>query len=279
MQPDSKEIERIIETSLKEDIGKGDVTSNLLIDVNVKTELSFVTREDIILCGLPIVNMVFDKVDAGIEKISSYKDGEKIITGTSLLKVRGSARSILAGERVALNLLQHMSGIATLTRRYIDEVKHTKAKILDTRKTLPGLRVIEKYAVEMGGGQNHRMRLDDGILIKDNHISICGGVSEALKRVKMHMKVPMKIEIECETKEEVEQALAGGADILLLDNMKPELLREIVKLVNGRVPLEASGKVNLQTVREIAESGVDYISIGAITHSAPNADIGLDIIS
>jgi len=278
MQPSSREIERIITDSLAEDIGKGDITSNALIDIGTEVELSFVTREDIVLCGLPVVYRVFDKLDAAIAKSGNYKDGEKIAAGESLLKVRGDARSILAGERVALNLLQHMSGIATLTRKYVEQISHTKAKILDTRKTMPGLREIEKYAVRMGGGQNHRMRLDDGILIKDNHISICGSVKEALRRARVSIPVSVKIEIECETRQQVEEALAGGADMLLLDNMKPALLKEIVEMVAGRVPLEASGKVNLQTVREIAETGVDYISVGAITHSAPNADIGLDMV-
>jgi len=278
MQPSSREIERIITDSLAEDIGNGDITSNALIDIGTEVELSFITREDIVLCGLPVVYRVFDKLDAAIAKSGNYKDGEKVAAGESLLKVQGDARSILAGERVALNLLQHMSGIATLTRKYVEQISHTKAKILDTRKTMPGLREIEKYAVRMGGGQNHRMRLDDGILIKDNHISICGSVEEALRRARVSIPVSVKIEIECETRQQVEEALAGGADMLLLDNMKPALLKEIVEMVAGRVPLEASGKVNLQTVREIAETGVDYISVGAITHSAPNADIGLDMV-
>jgi len=274
MQLSSKEIDRIIETALAEDIGKGDITTNALIDSGTTAKFSFVSREDIILCGLPVITRIFDKF--AITQSGNHKDGDKILAGETLLKITGEGRAILTVERVSLNLLQHMSGIATLTHKYVERVKHTKAKILDTRKTMPGLREIEKYAVGIGGGQNHRMRLDDGVLIKDNHITICGGVKEALKRARKNLP-GIKIEIECESLEQVKAALENGADILLLDNMKPALLKEIVALVKGQIPLEASGGINLDNVKQIAETGVDFISIGALTHSAPNADIGLDM--
>ncbi len=263
-----------METALAEDIGRGDITTNALIDSGARAAFSFVPREDIILCGLPVIARIFDKF--GINQSAGHKDGDKIAMGETIVKITGNARAILTAERVSLNLLQHMTGIATLTDKYVERIKHTKAKILDTRKTMPGLREIEKYAVTIGGGKNHRMRLDDGVLIKDNHLTICGGVKEALKAARVNLPYT-KIEIECETMEQAKEALENGADMLLLDNMQPVLLKEIVALVQGRVPLEASGGVNLDNVREIAETGVDFISVGALTHSAPNADIGLDM--
>jgi nicotinate-nucleotide pyrophosphorylase (carboxylating) len=191
------------------------------------------------------------------------------------MRLTGNARAMLAAERSALNTLQHMSGIATLTRRYVDAIADTGAILLDTRKTLPGLRVLDKYAARMGGAQNHRMRLDDGILIKDNHVAVCGGAAQAVRAAKA-AGTGLEIQVEVDRLDQIEPALAAGADRLLLDNMAPATLREAVVLAGGRVPLEASGGVNLDTIRGIAQSGVDYISVGRITQSAPAVDIGLD---
>jgi len=191
------------------------------------------------------------------------------------MRLAGNARAMLAAERSALNTLQHLSGIATLTRRYVDAIEGTGAVLLDTRKTLPGLRELEKYAARTGGAQNHRMRLDDGVLIKDNHVAVCGGVAEAVRRAKS-ANTGLQVQVEVDRIDQIEPALAAGADRLLLDNMDPAKLREAMKLVSGRVPLEASGGVTLETIRFLAETGVDYISVGRITQSAPAVDIGLD---
>ena len=191
------------------------------------------------------------------------------------MRLEGNARAMLAGERSALNTLQHLSGIATLTRQYVDAIAGTGATLLDTRKTVPGLRVLEKYAARMGGAQNHRMRLDDGVLIKDNHVAVCGGAAEAVRRAKS-ANTGLQVQVEVDRIDQIEPALAAGADRLLLDNMQAHMLREAVGLVGRRVPLEASGGVTLETIREIAETGVDFISVGRITQSAPAVDIGLD---
>jgi nicotinate-nucleotide pyrophosphorylase (carboxylating) len=202
-------------------------------------------------------------------------DGEAVTAGTILMTIDGDARALLTAERSALNTLQHLSGIATLTRRFVEAIAGTGATLLDTRKTIPGLRVLEKYAARMGGAQNHRMRLDDGLLIKDNHVALCGGVAEAVRRAKA-AQTGLPIQVEVDSIAQIEPALAAGADRLLLDNMAPAMLREAVALVAGRAPLEASGGVNLGNIREIAETGVEFVSVGRITQSAPAVDIGLD---
>jgi nicotinate-nucleotide pyrophosphorylase (carboxylating) len=216
-------------------------------------------------------------MDAAIKTEAHVSDGEHLAAKTRMLTARGPARAILTAERTAINLLQRMSAVATLTSRYVEKVRGTKAVILDTRKTMPGLRVLDKYAVKTGGGRNHRMRLDDAILIKDNHIALAGSVTEALKRAQAGNRETLPLEIECDTLAQVREALAAGAKSILLDNMDPATLREAVSLAGGRATLEASGNVNLETVRAIAESGVDFISVGKLTHSAPSVDIGLDI--
>ncbi len=205
------------------------------------------------------------------------KDGEAAPAGSVLLRLGGNARAMLAAERSALNTLQHLSGIATLTRRYVDKIAGTGATLLDTRKTIPGLRLLEKYAARMGGAKNHRLRLDDGLLIKDNHVGVAGGVAEAVGAAR-DFGSGLAVQVEVDRIDQIEPALAAGADRLLLDNMKPEILRQAVALVAGRVPLEASGGVNLDTIRAIAETGVDFISVGRITQSAPAVDIGLDYV-
>lgn len=264
-------VEKIINNALDEDIGKGDITSMITIPKGRKAAFTFVTREDIVFCGLPVLKKIF----AGMKCSVHCDEGSFATAGARLFSISGDARKILERERVALNLIQRMSGIATLTNQYVKAVKGTGCTILDTRKTTPGLRVLEKYAVTVGGGKNHRMRLDDGILIKDNHISVAGSVTKAVKMA-LAAKHKKTIEVECDTISQVREAMSAGADMLLLDNMSPRLMRNIVKEVKGKVPLEASGGVNLKTVRKIAKTGVDYISVGALTHSAKNVDIGLD---
>lgn len=278
MQPNSNEIARIITAALTEDIGKGDVTSELLIPSHQQGKLAFMARESLICCGLElVVGPVFHAVDSSIVFTPLKKDGETACAGEKLADVSGPARALLTAERTALNLLQRMCGVATMTSKFVKAVEGTNAVILDTRKTIPGLRALDKYAVAAGGGKNHRMRLDDMILIKDNHIGLAGGIKEALALAFAGNVNRLKIVVECDTLQQATEALAHGADRLLLDNMPPHILAEAVAMVKGKIPLEASGGVNLQTVRSIAETGVDYISVGALTHSAPAVDIGLDI--
>ena len=263
---------------LAEDLGSGgDVTSKATIDPHARFNAEMNCREPIVVAGLDITIAFFRALDREVRIEKLVHDGDTAPAGSVLLRLDGNARSMLAAERSALNTLQHLSGIATMTRRYVDAIKGTGATLLDTRKTIPGLRLLEKYAARMGGAENHRMRLDDGLLIKDNHVGVAGGVAEAVGAAKAYGS-GLPIQVEVDRIEQIEPALAAGADRLLLDNMKPDLLREAVKLVGGRVPLEASGGVNLESIRSIAETGVDYISVGRITQSAPAVDIGLDYV-
>lgn len=273
------EIEQIIDFALIEDLGAGDITSTVTIAENSKAKFTIRAREEMVVCGTEVAAMVFDKIESQGKVITEIKikDGNIAKAGDTLLSGHGDARGIMAGERVALNLLRQMCGVATVTREFVNKISGTKAKLLDTRKTIPGLRAVQKYAVTVGGGYNHRFGLYDGILIKDNHIVICGSVSEALKRAKAHAPEGFKIEVECDTINQVQEAIAGGVDIILLDNMSNTQLREAVAIVNGKIPLEASGGVNINTIRSIAETGVDYISVGSITNTPANVDIGLDM--
>lgn len=273
-----KEVERIIVAALAEDIGTGDATANLLVPQNATATLAFIPREPIIMCGGEVVKRVFAHVNPAITCNVLVAEGAKTDKGTKLIEVQGAARAILTAERTALNLLQRMSSVATLAASYVEAVKGTKAVILDTRKTMPCLRVLDKYAVRCGGAKNHRMRLDDGILIKDNHIALCGGIKQALALANAGNINNLPIEIECDTLEQVSEALAAGATRIMLDNMSNDMMKQAVALVAERAKLEASGGVSLETVRGIAETGVDYISVGRITHSAPNVDIGLDVV-
>ncbi|MEI6729735.1 MAG: carboxylating nicotinate-nucleotide diphosphorylase [Pseudomonadota bacterium] len=277
MQINQKEIDRIIDSALSEDIGKGDITANLLIPETAKAHLVFKNREAMIMGGGFIVPQVFARLNPHIICKVNVEEGKLLEQANALIEVSGQGRAILSGERVALNLLQRISSIATNTAKYVQAVKGTNAIILDTRKTIPGLREIDKYGVRIGGGQNHRMRLDDAILIKDNHIAICGGISGALQKAIAGNSGNLPIEIECDTIEQFKQALAAGATRIMLDNMPPEKLSQAVKINAGKAKLEASGNVNLQNIRKIAETGVDFISIGRLTHSVSNVDIGLDI--
>src|SRR5205085_819998 len=232
-------------------------------------------RQEMLVAGIEIAAAFFRTLDPGVEIELLAADGERVERGAPLMRLGGRARAMLTAERSALNTLQHLSGIATLTRRYVDAIDGTGAILIDTRKTIPGLRILEKFAVRMGGAQNHRMRLDDGVLIKDNHVAVCGGVAEAVRMAKA-AQTGLQVQVEVDRIDQIEPALAAGADRLLLDNMDPAMLREAVQLVGGRVPLEASGGVTLDTIRFLAETGVDFISVGRITQSAPAVDIGLD---
>lgn len=270
------DLDGFVQRVLAEDLGTGgDVTSKATIGEDARFTAEMNCREPIVVAGIDIAVAFFRELDpeVRIEKLAG--DGDAIAAATVLLRLEGFARAMLTAERSALNTLQHLSGIATLTRKYVDTIEGTGAVLLDTRKTIPGLRTLEKYAARMGGAQNHRMRLDDGLLIKDNHVGVAGGVAEAVRAAKAYGS-GLQIQVEVDRIEQIEPALEAGADRLLLDNMKPDRLREAVALVAGRVPLEASGGVNLETIRGIAETGVDFISVGRITQSAPAVDIGLD---
>ena len=268
--------------ALKEDLGHGDVTTDALIEPGLKGLAWLRAKEELVLCGLEVAKEVFFLVDSELSFIPLRKDGEAINSGEVVAEIRGKVASILKGERVALNLLQHLSGVATYTRKFVEKVKDFPVKILDTRKTIPGLRVLEKYAVSCGGGANHRFGLSDGVLIKDNHIKACGSVKEALVRARARLPHVYKIEIEVKDLEELKEALMAGADAVLLDNMDLETLKEAVKLarkIKKDAILEASGGVRLENVREIAATGVDLISIGRLTHSAPAVDLHLKVVS
>jgi len=274
--PEGFDLDEFVSRTLAEDLGTaGDVTSNATIAEDARFTAGMNSRGQIVIAGLEIAAAFFRKLDPKVEIEALVSDGDRVAVGASLMRLSGNARAMLAAERSALNALQHLSGIATFTRQYVDEIAGTGATLLDTRKTIPGLRVLEKYAARMGGAHNHRMRLDDGVLIKDNHVAVCGGVAEAVRRAKA-ANTGLEVQVEVDRIDQIEPALAAGADRLLLDNMDPAMLREAVALVNKRVPLEASGGVTLETIRFIAETGVDFISVGRITQSAPSVDIGLD---
>ena len=270
-------IARAVEAALLEDLGlSGDITTNATIAATAKSSAIFATRSAGVISGLDVAREAFRALDPAIKFDAMVRDGDTVAARTAVAKVSGNARAILTGERVALNFMGRMSGIASLTRRYVDAVSGTGASIVDTRKTTPGLRAFEKYAVRCGGGHNHRTGLFDAILIKDNHIVAAGGIGRAIESARAHAGHMVKVEVEVDTLEQLEEVLAHKIDAVLLDNMKPDVLRKAVKLVAGRALTEASGGVNLDTVRGIAETGVDLISVGALTHSAPVLDLGLD---
>lgn len=275
---DRTEIDRVVSMALDEDIGAGDLTSRATIPADLALTATIHARQAMVLAGLPLAEATFRACDPDCTFISDAEDGAKLEKGAVIARVNGNARAILTAERTALNIVQHLSGIASLTRTYADRIAHTKAKLLDTRKTIPGLRTLAKYAVRMGGGHNHRMRLDDGVLIKDNHIARVGSVTAAVDAARAidTSASTIGITVECDTLDQARDAIAAGADRLLLDNMNLDQLRAAVKLAAGRIHLEASGGVTLETIAAIAETGVDYISVGRITQSAPAVDIGLD---
>lgn len=277
MQLSFEHAQALIAAALQEDIGAGDITSNAVIADGVQARFVFTARESMVMSGAAMLASVFGLIDATVHCELYAEDGEEIAAGSRIALVDGPARSLLAGERTALNIVQRMCGVATLTNRYVEAIEGTSARIVDTRKTIPGWRHLDKYAVACGGGQNHRIGLYDGVLIKDNHIAIAGSITLAVERAKAETPLLTKIEVECDTIQQVKEAVAASADIILLDNMTLDMLREGVAIARAsHILTEASGNVSLDTVRAIAETGVDYISVGKLTHSAPAVDIGLD---
>lgn len=265
---------------LKEDLGRGDITTQSVVRGGLRARGRFLAKQDFVLCGLEIAEAVFGALDNAIGLESRVYDGDDISAGDEFAKIEGPAAALLTGERTALNIMQRLSGIATLTRAFVTRVEGTGARITDTRKTTPGLRLLEKYAVTVGGGFNHRFGLDDGVLIKDNHIALAGGVRRAVELARQSSSHLMKIEVEVASQAQLREALAAPADVIMLDNMALEEARESVKLIrdnNPAISIELSGGVSLDNVREFAECGVDLISVGAITHSAPAIDISLKI--
>jgi nicotinate-nucleotide pyrophosphorylase (carboxylating) len=270
------DLDRIARAALAEDVGGGDLTTEATVAEDAACTARLLLKEPGVVCGLQAAEAVFHALDPSVSFERFAVDGDRFSQSADLARISGRTRAVLTGERTALNILGRLSGIATLTRRFVDAIDGTGAEILDTRKTTPGLRALEKYAVRCGGGRNHRFGLDDGILVKDNHLRAAGGVRPAVEL--LHAAgTGLPIEVEAETLDDVREALAAGAEQILLDNMPPALLREAVELVAGKATLEASGGVSLETVREIAETGVDFISVGALTHSARSLDVSLEV--
>ena len=274
MEPEA--VDALIEAALEEDMPRGDVTSESVIPGDSCSRAGFLAKENGVLAGIGIVWRVFHKIDPGIVFSVDVEDGQEFSSGDILARLEGRSISLLKGERTALNFVQRLSGIATATRRFVRAVEGTKTRILDTRKTTPGLRVLEKYAVKMGGGFNHRLNLSDMVLIKDNHLEIVGSVAEAVKRAKAKAAPGIKIEVEVTNFEGARTALENGADMIMLDNMPLDRIKAVVDWIGGRVPIEVSGNIGLDRAREIAEIGADFISVGALTHSYKSVDISLE---
>ncbi|MBS4014833.1 MAG: carboxylating nicotinate-nucleotide diphosphorylase [Candidatus Latescibacteria bacterium] len=270
------QIKTILANALKEDIGSGDITAKLTIPIQQKAQAQIIAKQNGVLAGSAFIKMLFIRLDPETKIKFLVKEGNYFNKGAKIAVINGKTRILLTGERTALNILCRLSGIATLTRKFVDQIAHTSAKILDTRKTTPNLRILEKYAVKIGGGYNHRFGLYDMILIKDNHIKAAGGIINAIIQAQKGLKV---IEVETKNLAEVKQALSLKVPIIMLDNMSLNQIRQAVKLVKGKAKLEVSGGVNLKTVKKIAETGVDYISVGAITHSAPIIDLSMKIVN
>lgn len=275
---DNRKVDRLIDLWLDEDVNYYDLTAKIMIDEDAVAKFGMNAREPIVLCGLKVAEMIFRKLDPDCSFKTSRKDGDRIPTGETFAVIEGNAQALLTAERVALNVVQRLSGIAAMAAEYVAKIEGTGAVLLDSRKTTPGLRNLEKYAIVCGGGRNHRLGLDNGIMLKDNHIAVAGSITAAVKRAKTHAPILTKIEVECDNLDQVRECLDAGADIIMLDNMSNEDMREAVKMSVGRVPLECSGGVRLDTIRAKAETGVDYVSVGRITQSAPCVDIGLDEI-
>lgn len=272
----SQDLHALVERALAEDLGRGDITSQLTVAENLKACGTLTAKQNLVVAGLPVAQEVFRAMGPETEFGPLVEEGALVTAGTPLARVTGTARNLLAGERVALNFLQHLCGIATITQRFVERIKGLNITLLDTRKTTPCLRALEKYAVRMGGGTNHRLRLDDGILIKNNHLALGGGIRAAVERARAArpgVGTDLPIEVEVRSLAELQEAIAAGADAVLLDNLSPEDVRACVVAAKGRAHLEVSGGVNLENLRAYAETGVDCISVGALTHSAPAADI------
>ncbi len=273
----SEEITNLIRRALAEDVGRGDLTTRVTLDRAIKAKGTFNSKQRLVVAGLPLARRVFESLDPSLEWQGGVQDGSEVAAGTPLASICGVAGSLLTGERVALNFLQQLSGTATFTRQLKEILAGTRAEILDTRKTAPGLRSLQKYAVRMGGGTNHRLRLDDGILMKGNHLRLAGGIPAAVGRALRDRPSGFRVEVEVTSRAELIEAIQAGADGVLLDNMSPSEVRECVELVAGRVRVEVSGGISAANIRAYAEAGADYISVGALTHSAPAADINFRI--
>ena len=271
-----KELDAVIEAALKEDMPRGDITSENIIPSDSESEAIILAKEHGILAGILVAGRVFRKIDPSVHFENVFEDGQIFRKGAILARLKGNSISILKGERTALNFLQRMSGIATTTRKFFKALEGTQTKILDTRKTTPSLRFLEKYSVKMGGGVNHRFNLSEMVLIKDNHLKLVGSIREAVMCSKKNVKKGTKIEVEATSLEGVKEAVQSGADMIVLDNMPKEEIKEVVKWVKGKVPLEISGKVSLRRVKEIASLGVDFISVGSLTHSYKSVDISIE---
>lgn len=269
------EIDKIILTGLKEDMPFGDITTDNLIDDTSQSEALLIAKDTGVIAGIDIAKRVFEIVDKNVVFEKRIEDGHRVKSGDVIAQIKGNTRALLKGERTALNLLQRLSGIATKTKELCEKIKDTNSKVVDTRKTTLGLRALEKYAVRVGGGNNHRFSLSDGVMIKDNHIKAAGGIKEAVKKIRKKIPHTIKIEVETETLEQVEEALEAGADIIMLDNMGVDKVRKAVKIINGSAISEASGNVNLDSIVEIAKTGVDIISVGSLTHSVSAFDISM----
>ncbi len=270
-------IEALVKTALAEDLGAGDLTTRLTVAPGRRARAEISAKQAAVIAGLPLIRKICTRAGGDIAVSERFADGASVSAGNVLAALEGSAHALLTIERVTLNLLQHLSGIATLTARYVAAVSGCGCRIVDTRKTTPGLRVLEKYAVRIGGGFNHRQRLDDGILIKNNHITAAGGVTAAVAAARSGAPHGLKVEVECAAIDQVDQAVAAGAEIILLDNMTVAQLAAAVRHIGGRAVVEASGGITLDNVREVAEAGVDIISIGALTHSAPAVDLHMTL--
>lgn len=271
-------LDEIIKNALKEDIGTGDITTQSTIPSDKEVSGKFIAKESGVVCGIPVVKRVFELIDSEMDMKIYFNDGSFVEKGAIIAEISGKAQSILTGERVALNFFQRLSGIATNTHRCVEEVKSTKAVITDTRKTTPGLRVLEKYAVKTGGGSNHRYNLSDGVLLKDNHINAAGGIKAAVEAARRNIPHTLKIEVEVENHQMIEEAISCNADIIMLDNMSIEEMTEAVKFINGRALVEASGNMGGKNLLEVAQTGIDLISIGALTHTVKAMDISLRFI-
>jgi len=271
-------VNSIIEAALKEDMPQGDITSESIIPPSSMSKAIILAKGRGVLAGMEVARRVFQKIDPKVRFRKILEDGETFKKGERLAEIEGLSISLLKGERTALNFLQRMSGIATTTRKFVRAIQGTKTKILDTRKTTPGLRALEKYAVRMGGGLNHRFSLSEMVLIKDNHLRLVPSISEAIKRAKRRAKPGVKVEVEATSLEEVKEAVRGGADMVMLDNMPTEKIKNVVKWVKGRVPLEVSGKVTLAKAKEAASLGVDFVSVGSLTHSYKSVDISIEFL-
>jgi nicotinate-nucleotide pyrophosphorylase (carboxylating) len=271
-----QQVKQLIQVAIEEDVGRGDVTTDATIAEHVISRARVIAKQEIVLAGMEVFAEVYAVLDRSVHIKPHYRDGDLLSGGIVIADLQGRARSLLTGERVALNFLQRLAGIATLTRRYVEAVRAYNVDIVDTRKTTPGWRVLEKYAVRVGGGKNHRHDLGDGVLIKDNHIVAVGGIKQAVEMARRHSHHLLKIEVEVETLDQVEEALQAGAEVIMLDNMSPTMLTEAVTLIRGRAIVEASGGISLESVVDVARTGIDLISVGRLTHSAPAADIHVE---